>query len=158
MKLHTTSLTLSETPLISAQEKQLLASPNAMSAFIFSLDDPTKLPESTYLTLTSQYGRFLGAVHMEMGEHSLMVNIHPMLLERDREYFSHATELAILYAEWKNMTPFARVLNTSQYSYMHKFLENLGMISKDTGQWIIYTLPPGWQPKSFEIFYVDLRS
>lgn len=158
MKLHTQTITLSDTPPSQSQEHQLLTSLTAMSAFIFPLDDPTKLPASTYLTLTSEYGRFLGAVHMEMGKHSLMVNIHPMLLERDREYFSQATELAIIFAEWKKILPFTRVLNSPKYSYMHNFLKNLGMISTDTGQWIEYDLPQNWQPKSFDTVTIDLRN
>lgn len=158
MRIITPEIYITNTPLTSSQEKQLLASLNAMSAFVAPLLDPTKLPVSTYLPLYTDLHQFIGAVHMEMSSVNNVVNIHPMLLERNRLQFSQATELAILYCLTHNYIPTAHVLDDPKFKYMHDFLASLGLRYRPRTGWRVYSLETDvWHPKSFSSYAVHVR-
>ena len=161
MRISTTEMYITSQQLTQAQERQLLGSKNAMSAFVAPLVDPNKLPDSLYFPVYSSASSFLGAVHMER---TLMdpdiINIHPMILVRDRAVFRQATELAILCCLLVNKTPIAKVLNNSAYDYMHGFLAGLGInYSLDTAGYVrVYQLfNQEWAPKTFSSYSVETK-
>lgn len=157
MKLHTPSLYLTDAALTERQERHLLNSVNAMSAFAYDSSGMQSLPPSNYLAAYTKYSVFLGAVHMEQGPFSSIVSIHPMLLERNREAFAEVTEAAILWVINTDLYPTSQVLDTPEYNYMHNFLDSLGMLHvKDRG-WRKYRLPHQWQPKSFSSYTFEWR-
>jgi len=151
MKLSTPNIQLIDTPLTPYLEAMLLASSNAMAAFVTPVGD--SLPPSTYLAV---YRRsvFVGAVHLEDVPGSKEVLIHPMLLERDRELFTEVTEAAILWCLYNLRVPTTQVRNTPEYKYMHEFLisADMELCWHKRGDWIKYYLPPYWKPRSFHSF------
>lgn len=152
-QLSTPGIILTDRALRPEQEQAILESANAMSAFIGPRDS---LPLSNYLTAYTRGGRFIGAVHLEeRAPFSKVANIHPMLLERDRELFTEVTEAAIMWCLNNNLVPTARVLDDEAYGYMHKFLTSLQFhLSKQNG-WRIYQLPDTWKPKSFASYTME---
>lgn len=153
MILATPKLYLSNDALLRSEVSRLLESPNAMSAFAY---DAKILPDSTYLRVFNHKQNFLGAVHLEAEEFDKrIVNIHPMILERDRDVFTEVTEAAIMWCLNNNLVPTARVLDDEAYGYMHKFLTSLQFhLSKQNG-WRIYQLPDTWKPKSFASYTME---
>jgi hypothetical protein len=154
MKLATPNIQLVDTPLTPDFEQLLLASPSAMSAFIRPVE---QLPASNYISV---YNRsvFAGAVHIEDSWLDDEVTIHPMLLERDRAIFTEVTEAAILWCLNNHLIPTAQVLDTPEYSYMHKFLESLGMACVREGDWRVYLLPGNWKPRSFVSYTMEFAT
>ncbi len=157
MRLLTPSIYLTDYALHPNQERMLLNSVNAMSAFAYNTAGTQSLPLSTYLSIFNQYHVFLGAVHMEQDPFSPLVSIHPMLLERNREAFTQATEAAILWALNTHMVPTAAVLDSVEYAYMHRFLEQLGLFQRKDNGWRKYQLPHNWSPKSFASYTFQWR-
>lgn len=152
MILATPKLYLSNDALLRSEVSRLLESPNAMSAFAY---DAKILPDSTYLRVFNYKQNFLGAVHLEAEEFDKrIVNIHPMILERDRDVFTQTTEAAILWCILTGKIPTATVMNIDRYEYMHLFLQSLGFISHARREWLVYRLPVDWKPKAFPTFTV----
>lgn len=148
---------LDDGKLTKEQEQQILKSPNAMSAFTYDTTGMQALPKSTYLRLYKD-SDFAGAVHLEAAEISPTVTIHPMLLVRDRKLFTEATEAAILWCINLQIIPTAQVADTDYYTYMHSFLDSLGMWWIKQGDWRLYRLPTIWKPKSFSTYTMDFES
>lgn len=140
--------------LSSVAQYRILDSGNAMRGLLYPAD---ALPdEADYLKCWSSACGLEGAILLE-DESPGKVSIHPLIIPKDRHIFQIYTELAIIYCLLNQIVPTSKVLNTPQYSYMHKFLEEqVGCVRASSQSYNIYVLPEGWKPKLVTQYYVEV--
>lgn len=157
MKLIYTSINdeyeISDEPLSSVAQAQILSSGNAMRGFIYNA---TQLPPASYLRCWSHSNGLEGAVLLEPAILSTdQVSIHPLILERNPTKFQIYVELSLIYCILKQLRPYSTVLNDPAYAYMNKFIESIGGVLEPGYPFNIYRPPVDWTPRLVTTYKVE---